>query len=467
MRHTNIIAVIAASAAIAAAGCTHKYDEATATGRTRPITIRATQSGATRTAFDGAVTTWVENDALSVIIAPEGASETEAKPYMFTVTDPENGVFGNTAVLMSDAAYDFYAVYPYNPDKTTVRADTDDALFDVGAARQRQHGASAAHIAALDPLTGHTAAASSDEVSIPMHHTATVIRLQLHNATGDAIPGITSVTITAPEGRILAARHTIDLADGTITADARSASSTIEVEAEASGEILAGGEFPIWAAAAPFTVGSGESLGIVVTTSDGRRYRLDKRFDSAREFRAATIMSTQVELSPATEIREPMTLAIDFTDAACYPGGFPDDEADAATTDEYLFGGHTFRFLCPEEYYFHSGGPDKSYLAIDGIEKDSPADIVLPVVKGYALSAVRVTAHDTCKGRYCTISVTDSAGRLLGGTEETNTSSVLDHLYEPVGTDDSNEYRIHIGNKLDKKTYQFNLAALEVTYSPL
>ena len=253
MNYTRILVTIA-SAAIVAAGCDTydgNQDPIGATGR-QGATLRAIHDTGTRTDFDGKASAWTDGDALSVICTGSGM---EAQVYKFTVTDPANGIFKNNgAVLDPDTEYDVYAVYPYNADKVAIGAGSDDARFGIGAAEQTQHGSSASHIAALDPLTGCVKAVTPDNISLVMHHTATAISIRLANGTGESISGISSLMITAPEGIILAASHSIDLADGTVVADEATISNSVEIAVESSGEIPAGGEFTVWAAAAPFSI---------------------------------------------------------------------------------------------------------------------------------------------------------------------------------------------------------------------
>ena len=237
MRHTRILAIISAS--ILATACSDPVNDIpdgnTQSGTNlHTVTLRAMHDTPTRTDFDGTSTSWVDGDAMSVILDRNG----EQQAVRFTLTDAAEGAFeGSIETVDLDAEYDIYAVYPYNEQKTTADNKNDKALFDIGSARQTQQGASASHVAAYDPLTGSVQAVSLDNISLRMHHTATLIRLDLHNATGRTISGITSATITAPTTTALAASHTIDLTDGSVEVAGEQMSNTIELTVEKSGEI--------------------------------------------------------------------------------------------------------------------------------------------------------------------------------------------------------------------------------------
>lgn len=457
MRQLHTLAI--AAAAVLAAACTDNANDipapASSDGST---TIRAIHATTTRTDFDGTASSWTEGDAMSVIIA---GGDIATQACRFTVVDPTKGTFTNENISLDPAAtYDFYAVYPYNADKTGIAPD--NARFDIGSATQTQQGSSASHVAPLDPLTGYTKNVTADAASLLMRHTATVIQLRLHNATGTPISGIETVTVTAPEGTILAAPHAIDLADGSVTPDTDKASNAITLTVQSSGQIPADGEFSCWMAATPFTINGGSNLDIEVTTTDGTVYHVAKPFDTDRNFHAGTVMASQIELSAATEDAKEISLDIDFTVAATYPDGFPTAQNPSSDETRYTFAGHTFRILSPGQYYFYTRN-GSGYLAMEGITKNEPADIVLPVIEGYAPTQVDVTVDDSCLKRYYFISIMDTDGIYLA--EQSNTYSTTEHSFSLTTTDDHSEYRIHISYTATSNSTKFPLTAISVTYT--
>lgn len=457
MRQLHTLAI--AAAAVLATACTDNANDipapASPDGST---TIRAIHAATTRTDFDGTVSSWTEGDAMSVIIA---GGDIATQACRFTVVDPTKGTFTNENISLDPAAtYDFYAVYPYNADKTGIAPD--NARFDIGSATQTQQGSSASHIAPLDPLTGCAENVTADAASLLMHHTATAIQLRLHNATEAPISGIETVTVTAPEGTILAAPHAIDLADGSVTPDTDKASNAISLTVQSSGQIPADGEFSCWMAATPFTINGGSNLDIEVTTTDGTVYHIVKPFNTDRNFPAGTVMASQIELSAATA--KEISLDIDFTVAATYPDGFPTAQKPSSDETRYTFAGHTFRILSPGQYYFYPRN-GSGYLAMEGITKNEPADIVLPVIEGYAPTQVDVTVDDSCLKRYYFISIMDTDGIYLA--EQSNTYSTTEHSFALTTTDDHSEYRIHISYTATSNSTKFPLTAISVTYTRL
>ena len=421
------------------------------------VTLRATHDTTTRTDFDGTVTSWVEGDAMSVIL-DNGVQQQACR---FTLTDAAEGIFeGDIASFDPDAAYDVYAVYPYNELKTTASDKNDKALFDIGAASQTQHGTSASHVAACDPLTGSVESVSLDNISLRMHHTATLIRLDIHNDTGNAITGITSAKITAPTSSTLAAAHKIDLTNGTVTADDDQKSNTIELTVEESGEIAAGAAFTLWAAAAPFTITEGQTLNIDITTADGIHYGAVKAFSTEKSFAAGTIMSTTVNLGTESQTR---MVSIDFTSADSYPDTFPTSAKTQPQTSTHYFDDLAFTFDCPENYYYNS---NSGCLTITGITQSSTARITIPAIEGYAPTRIEITLDGsiTYNNSFIT-SVTDNSGNLLDNTKELRTYK-QECIYEPTGTNDKDTYCIHIGSQSKSKTTPYKLQSLEITYTP-
>lgn len=461
MRQLHTLAI--AAAAVLAAACTdNANDMPSPDSPDGSTTIHAIHATTTRTDFDGTASSWTEGDAMSVIIA---GGDLATQACRFTVVDPTKGTFTNENISLDPAAtYDFYAVYPYNADKTGIAPD--NARFDIGSATQTQQGSSASHVAPLDPLTGCAKNVTADAASLLMHHTATVIQLRLHNATGAPISGIETVTVTAPEGTILAAPHAIDPADGSVTPDTDKASNAITLTVQSSGQIPADGEFSCWMAATPFTIYGGSNLDIEVTTTDGTVYHIVKPFNTDRNFPAGTVMASQIELSAATEDAKEISLDIDFTVAATYPDGFPTAQNPSSDETRYTFAGHTFRILSPGQYYFYQRN-GSGYLAMEGITKNEPADIVLPAIKGYAPTQIHVTTGESSKQKYYYISVTDIDGSRLEGTKEKNTYFITDHFFNPKNTDDHSEYRIHISYTATSNSTKFPLTAISVTYTRL
>lgn len=457
MRHTRILAIISAS--ILATACSDPVNDIpdgnTQSGTNlHTVTLRAMHDTPTRTDFDGTSTSWVDGDAMSVILDRNG----EQQAVRFTLTDAAEGAFESSIETVDlDAEYDIYAVYPYNEQKTTADNKNDKALFDIGSARQTQQGASASHVAAYDPLTGSVRAVSLDNISLRMHHTATLIRLDLHNATGSTISGITSATITAPTTTALAASHTIDLTDGSVEVAGEQMSNTIELTVKESGEIAPDATFTLWAAAAPF---ESQTLNIDITTADGRHFGAVKAFDKAKRFAAGTIMSTTVNLGTQSQTR---TVSVDFTSTETYPDTFPMSYDAEPSTHTHVFDGLEFKFDCPGSYY-QGGTSGNKRLIINGITQDAPARIYLPAIKGYAPTKI-IVHNSESQSQDIRISVTDANGNILDNTKEL-TAFNQQNIYEPTGTNDTDTYSVYITCRQTNTGKTYRLQSLDITYTP-
>lgn len=460
MRHTRILAIIYAS--ILATACSDPVNDIP-DGNTQSgtdihtVTLRAMHDTPTRTDFDGTSTSWVDGDAMSVILDRNG----EQQAVKFTLTDAAEGAFeGSIETVDPDAKYDIYAVYPYNEQKTTADNKNDKALFDIGSARQTQQRASASHVAAYDPLTGSVRAVSLDNISLRMHHTATLIRLDLHNATGSTISGITSATITAPTTTALAASHTIDLTDGSVEVAGEQMSNTIELTVKESGEIAPDATFTLWAAAAPFEIADGQTLNIDITTADGRHFGAVKAFDKAKLFAAGTIMSTTVNLGTQSQTR---TVSVDFTSTETYPDTFPMSYDAKPSTHTHVFDGLEFKFNCPGSYY-QGGTSGNKRLIINDISQKAPARIYLPAIKGYAPTKIIVHNAES-QSQDILISVTDKNGNMLDNTKDM-TAYKQQNIYEPTGTNDTDTYCVYITCRQTNTGKTYRLQSLDITYTP-
>lgn len=458
MRHTRILAIIYAS--ILATACSDPVNDIpdgnTQSGTNlHTVTLRAMHDTSTRTDFDGKSTSWVDGDAMSVILDRNG----EQQAVKFTLTDAAEGAFeGSIKTVDLDAKYDIYAVYPYNEQKTTADNKNDKALFDIGSARQTQQRASASHVAAYDPLTGRSVrAVSLDNISLRMHHTATLIRLDLHNATGSTISGITSATITAPTTTALAASHTIDLTDGSVEVAGEQMSNTIELTVEESGEIAPDATFTLWAAAAPF---ESQTLNIDITTADGRHFGAVKAFDKAKRFAAGTIMSTTVNLGTQSQT---WTVSVDFTSTETYPDTFPMSYDAKPSTHTHVFDGLEFKFGCPGSYY-QGGTSGNKRLIINDISQKAPARIYLPAIKGYAPTKIIVHNAEP-QSQDILISVTDKNGNMLDNTKDM-TAYKQQNIYEPTGTKDTDTYCVYITCRQTNTGKTYRLQSLDITYTP-
>lgn len=410
-------------------------------------TLKAIHADMTRTQFDGAATAWTEGDAMRVFI-DDGSG---TKVYRFEVTDPERGIFRNDEITLdSNTEYEFHAVW--TATDTYDSADTPNAVaLDIGAAEQTQNGTSPSHVAALDPLTGSAVGRPAD-TSIPMKHSATLLRLTIRNSTDNNLAGIASVKVTAPYATVIAGRHLFDIESGTAEAVANATANSIMLSVNDSGEIAADGEFTAWAAAAPFNIKAGDKLTFTVTSSDGRVFEIEKSFTDDKSFSAGKIMATTIELSAATAAEE-IRSDVDLSDPSTYPEDFPTNTADAVTSGTYIFGGRAFTLECKNGYFFSKSNNALTFKQIiDG------ATIAIPVIQGYAPSKITITNAKT--SAYIKIAVETDDQSLDEKRTQAETTK-----FELSDTADNVQYYIKIFGTNNNASLNYSMSKLTIEYS--
>lgn len=331
-------------------------------------------------------TSWVEGDAMRVLLASEGV---ESKSYLFDLQDVASGRFECSEVDDVASQYDVYGVYPSSAE---VSADCK-AKVQVGAKVQRQIGLSPDHIAELDPSWGSQKGVSLDAIDLRMHHTAAVMQFAIENQTGAEV-AVESVKIYAP--KVIAGEHTLDLLSGELAAT-QSVSERIELQL-VDVVLSDAARAKAWVAMSPFMMAEGESLVFVVTTTDGKAYKYVKKFAAEVEFPSGKVMSMSapIVMSEQTLMAESLAVAVDLTKVSTYPDNFPTTKTQFDTVQEYLFGGYPFKVYCTQPY---ACGNAKDKLRIyfngeSGSLKPTAEDyalIYLPYYEGYKVNEVKAT----------------------------------------------------------------------------
>ena len=205
------------------------------------VTINAT-THSTRTMFDGESTIWSEDDKLQVAIGAD--SETPRVEEFVYDSSLANTFVNDQIALTPNTLYNAYALY----SAQDVLPDVSDmtATVMVGAATQQQTAESTSHIAPLDPLFGKAEGVPYNNIGVEMMHTAVVLKIDIANTTDETIAGISSLTITAPEGICLSGNRKIDFATlSTSALDDSSGSNILTVNIESSGAIAVGETFTV------------------------------------------------------------------------------------------------------------------------------------------------------------------------------------------------------------------------------
>lgn len=441
----KIAIFIIISAAFIFSGCTNK-ESGIYKGL---ITLQASQNGS-RAIFDGETTTWEDGDELNV----EFIDETSSQNLIFTTSDPSLGIFTSTssAELLQHNYY-VIATYPlFNLDPVE-----RSAMVTVGDATQLQiDNNDSSHIAALDAMYGSTTA-MPDDIHLTMNHTASVLKLNITNATQTDIAAIQSVKITAPHGVSLSGDRTVDFLTGNISGS--DGSNTIELTIDSEATISSTEPFIAWVAAAPFSIAAGEVLKFVVK-ADGKSYEIIKDFNGAKcDFEAGVIMETTLELSATTLMANEKSVTATFSNENGYPAEFPDKNATSAINGTYKFGDYNYAFAGNVNMYYSNGG-----LRINLQKSNDYGTIALPVIDGYALTKVIVKLRDTYSGRQYKIAITD--GELTpveGGQAKANLNQTM--TYNLTGLNPATQYYLHAYVETIADKQPCDITSVELTYS--
>ena len=169
-----------------------------------PFEIVANVDTKTTAALDGSnvVVSWAEGDAVNVFHAVAGSTDYSSND-MFTYVS-ENNFSGSLAGgALTEEAYDWYVLYPYNSYKTTPTTGTKGymAIGSSGATiPQVQNGnGSVAHLSgAFFPLYGKALAVpAADKPVISLKQSLSVLKVHVTNKNDDPLT-VTSVSFKAP-----------------------------------------------------------------------------------------------------------------------------------------------------------------------------------------------------------------------------------------------------------------------------
>lgn len=371
--------IIAIASTICFIGC--EKDVTEHNNLQKGLTIQASTTtsteSASRTTFDGNVTKWVTGDEMTIMVGESNTTPTSA--YTFTCQDGQAGTFSNSTIELNlESQYDFYAVYPTSAE---VDAAKLSAQITIGAATQTQDGDSPAHIAQLDPLTGCVKNTLPNSVSIPMHHNAAVMAINVVNNLTTTF-GIKSLNIIADDGITLCGTYDIDIASGELS-NPSNASNTITVNVENSDAISQDGIFKIYAAIAPCTLPENSTLKFVITDTNNIQYEFTKTFAAEFDIAAGDLLSTSFNLSAA----ETITYTADFTSV---PAEFPTSATAQTETKFYTFNGRNIGFYNANGYKYDS---TNKYIQFPGVGKrsDLSAKIYIPQIEGYYLLSLIIS----------------------------------------------------------------------------
>ena len=263
-----------------------------------PFEIIALAGDETRTTVDGMNTTWESTDEINLFHAVAGET-TYINDGVFTIADTETGQFTGqftgTSTPIQNTAYDWYVLYPYDANLTTIAGENGTnrwyTLGSVLNGTQTQASVgSTAHLGG-QPLYGikKNAVYNGSAPIIQMNQFASVAAVTITNKTSADI-NVSNIEFTAPE--YVVGTFYLDILGETVnfTPSTNSAGTTIYASETAKLTVTDGtlakddvGVFYI--AIKPFTAHSGDVISLKVTTDAGdsqtKEFNLDRDYTFA------------------------------------------------------------------------------------------------------------------------------------------------------------------------------------------
>lgn len=217
-KYFNYLGIIAA-AAMTLVSCAKEADNFTAE---EPIKdggeFSIVANPATKTTIDGYQTKWAANDAINLFHAVAGSATTVSDDE-FTISseDLASGTFkGTVSETLTAAAYDWYAIYPYNSYLESVKNDSaNPARTYIGRrsdeAQEQDGNSSTAHLSGTNfPLFGKATSVAKDATpAITLSSIASFVEVKVTNKNDDPLT-VTSVSFTAPDGSEIVGQYNID-----------------------------------------------------------------------------------------------------------------------------------------------------------------------------------------------------------------------------------------------------------------
>ena len=441
------------------AGC-NRNDTITDSSR---VVLEAYQSSS-RVSFDGVKSSWEDGDCLNVVVdGLEGV-------YLFGYDAATESKFVCDNLVMPAEQCDVYAYY--GVESADINLADKTAVATLGAAEQTQNiQTPMAHIAEYDVLYGKAESADSRNIQIAMNHTIAAVKINLDSSLQDVVT-IKSITVTAPEGVVLAGNYVINPSTDEITlADNAEVANSINLTFEEP--ILLGADgYVAWLATAPFALAEGESLVIDIATADDEIYRCTKQMlTEGASFNAGRIMTTNITLGGNATLVEPeapalpatVEIVIDPTNADTM-ANFP-TEANKTSSGTFTLAGYDFVFDSPSKFYLSDNGR----IRFDsGITSTKNAMIKLPVIPNYKLSQVVMASisNNSTKHNYL-FAITNSQKSVITGGAAYKLGSGK-YTYNLTLPADDTECYICISNTSSSgNTNPANISYLSLVYSKI
>ena len=441
------------------AGC-NRNDTITDSSR---VVLEAYQSSS-RVSFDGVKSSWEDGDCLNVIVdGLEGV-------HLFGYDAATESKFVCDNLVMPAEQCDVYAYY--GAESADINLADKTAVATLGAAEQTQNiQTPMAHIAEYDVLYGKAESADSRNIQIAMNHTIAAVKINLDSSLQDVVT-IKGITVTAPEGVVLAGNYVINPSTDEITlADNAEVANSINLTFEEP--ILLGADgYVAWLATAPFALAEGESLVIDIATADDEIYRCIKQMPTeGASFNAGRIMTTDITLGGNATLVEPevpalpatVEIEVDPTKEGIFVD-FP-TEKNKTNSGSFMLAGYEFVFDSPAKFYL----TDNGRIRFDsGITSTKKAMIKLPVIPNYKLTKVVMAsiAKNSTNHNYL-FAITDAQKKIISGGEEYKLNGSK-YTYDLTLPADDTECYICISNTSSSgNTNPANISYLSLVYSKI
>ena len=441
------------------AGC-NRNDTITDSSR---VVLEAYQSSS-RVSFDGVKSSWEDGDCLNVVVdGLEGV-------HLFGYDAATESKFVCDNLVMPAEQCDVYAYY--GVESADINLADKTAVATLGAAEQMQNiQTPMAHIAEYDVLYGKADSADSRNIQIAMNHTIAAVKINLDSSLQDVVT-IKSITVTAPEGVVLAGNYVINPSTDEITlADNVKVANSINLTFEEP--ILLGADgYVAWLATAPFALAEGESLVIDIATADDEIYRCTKQMPTeGASFNAGRIMTTDITLGGNATLVEPEVPALPATvEIEVDPtkeGIFVDFPTEKSKTNSgsFMLAGYEFVFDSPAKFYL----TDNGRIRFDsGITSTKKAMIKLPVIPNYKLTKVVMASIDKNSTNHNYLfAITDAQKSIISGGEEYKLNGSK-YTYDLTLPADDTECYICISNTSSAgNNNPANISYLSLVYSKI
>lgn len=277
---------IALGAAVLALSCTKENSENAPVQKEWKLYAR-TESSRSVLNDDWSVS-WKSGDALTVF---NSDGKTYSGRTCFTISgDPADGLFtyNGSALLSGEGPFDWYVCAPYMQNGA---APDGTKGYTVNRTPTQNGYGTKAHLAADDLIAGKVLGLAADKTpTIALHHAVSLFKFTLKNGTASPVT-FTGLTLDASQGgSYITGSFTMDWTGAipklnpAIMGSAKEYTSKLTIQNGT--EVAPGGTADVYLCTAPFTIKSGKSINITISTKESGSVTLTKTFSKDMSFEA-------------------------------------------------------------------------------------------------------------------------------------------------------------------------------------